>query len=219
MILEWRRQWQRNLAFGIVQLPRMGKASMEPADSLWAELRESQTKALELPNTALAVMIDSGDNDNLHPWNKRLTGHRLFTAVLGKIYQKQKVYTGPSFKNAEFSDGKAVIEFDHTGSGLIARSFDIEVATAPDGTPMDKEYIIKGFTIAGKDRVFHPASAKITNNKITVWSPDVKAPQAVRYAWNDNPDGLNLFNLEGFPVAPFRTDNWPVLTNNSQLKR
>jgi sialate O-acetylesterase len=154
---------------------------------------------LDLPNTGMAVIIDIGEADDIHPRNKQDVGKRLALWSLAKSYGKELVYSGPIFKSMTIKNGKAILNFDHVGGGLIAR-------------PNEP---LKGFAIAGADRKFVWADAKIEGNQIVVSSDKVINPVAVRYAWADNPV-CNLYNKEGLPASPFRTDDWPGVTINNK---
>jgi sialate O-acetylesterase len=168
----------------------------EPGDSAWAELREAQTMTLSLPKTGMAVIIDVGEAADIHPRNKQDVGKRLALAAQAIAYGQEKVvYSGPMYKSMEKEDGKIRLAFDHLGGGLEAKGGDT----------------LKGFAIAGEDKAFVWADAKIDGDSIVVSSDKVSDPVAVRYAWADNPV-CNLYNKEGLPASPFRTDDWPGVT-------
>ncbi len=194
LINDWRRQWQNpEMPFYFVQLANYMQADQSPADSDWARLREAQAMALSLPNTGMAVAIDLGEAYDIHPANKQDVGIRLACVALNKTYGKDIVCSGPAFKSMTI-DGAAIrLEFDHFGSGMIAKGNNDEV---------------KGFAVAGMDRIFHWARAVIDGDQVIVSSPSVNKPVAVRYAWANNPDGANLYNKESLPAIPFRTDDW-----------
>ncbi len=196
MIRQWRADWaQGDFPFYFVQLANFMAVKPQPVDSAWAELREAQTMTLSTPNTGMAVIIDIGEANDIHPKNKQDVGKRLALWALAKTYGKKLVYSGPLFKSMEKKDNQIVIHFDHVGSGLVAK----------DGQPL------KGFAIAAADRKFVWAEARIVGDTIVVSSPSVPDPVAVRYAWADNPV-CNLYNQEGLPANPFRTDDWPGIT-------
>jgi sialate O-acetylesterase len=199
MIEDWRSHWgQGNFPFLFVQLANYMKPDRQPADSEWAELREAQTRTLELPNTGMASAIDIGEADDIHPRNKQDVGKRLALNAFKVAYNMDLVYTGPMYESVEFKDGKAYITFTETGSGLAVK---------------DKYGYVKAFAIAGADREFHWAKAEIINpNTVVVQSYAVPDPVAVRFGWANNPDDLNLYNLEELPANPFRTDDWPGIT-------
>lgn len=196
MIKNWREDWgQGDFSFLFVQLANFMKVNPEPGDSAWAELREAQLMTLDLPNTGMAVIIDIGEADNIHPKNKQDVGRRLALWALAKDYGKEVVYCGPIFKRMNIEGSKAVLSFDHVGGGLSAKGGES----------------LKGFAIAGADRKFVWADAEIDGDKVVVSSDSVSEPVAVRYAWADNPV-CNLYNKEGLPASPFRTDIWPGVT-------
>lgn len=199
LIKDWRQHWnQGDFPFLFVSLANYMQPVDTPSESEWAELREAQTKTLSLPNTGMAVTIDIGEADDIHPKNKQDVGKRLALNALKMAYGKDIVYSGPMFESVDYKDGKAYITFSETGSGLKIK---------------DKYGYLKGFTVAGSDKQFHWAKAELVdNNSIVVYSEDVKNPVAVRYGWADNPDDVNLYNKEGLPANPFRTDEWDGIT-------
>jgi sialate O-acetylesterase len=191
-IHDWRRQWQQGeLPFLFVQLPGFMDMNYLPSESQWAVLRESQLRSLSVPNTAMAVAIDAGEWNDIHPDNKKVVGERLALAALNVAYGEKNIeHSGPLFKSATVDGSKMVIEFTHTGSGLLSI----------DDEPLSQ------FAIAGADKKFVWADARIEGDKVVVWSDRVTQPLYVRYAWADNPAGANLYNKEGLPASPFRTD-------------
>jgi sialate O-acetylesterase len=195
MIRGWRAAWNEgDFPFLIVQLPNQGH-SAEFADSWWAELREAQLLTVKtVPNSGLAVTIDVGEAGNLHPPRKAEIGERLALWALGTTYGKKIEYSGPLYKSMRVVGKEIRINFEHVGSGLQVKGETLE-----------------GFTVAGADRKFHRAVARIDGDSVVVSSPEVEAPVAVRYAWGDSPE-CNLFNREGLPASPFRTDDWPGAT-------
>ncbi len=197
MIESWRKDsHQENFPFLIVQLPNHGAIPDQPVESAWAELREAQfLTARQLPDTGLAVTIDVGDPKDLHPHRKAELGQRLALWALGTTYAKPIVYSGPLYQSMEVHGSQIRIRFSHIGSGLEANG----------GTPL------RGFAIAGADKTFHWADAQIEGDSVVVSSSEVPDPVAVRYAWADSPP-CNLFNKEGLPASPFRTDAWPGIT-------
>lgn len=199
LIKDWRSHWnQGDFPFLFVQLANYMKADRHPVDSEWAELREAQTLTLSLPNTGMASAIDIGEADDIHPRNKQDVGKRLALNALKVAYKQDIVYCGPMYKSVEFKDGKAYVTFSETGSGLAVK---------------DKYGYVKAFAIAGVDQKFHWAKAEIIDSKtVVVYSYAVRNPVAVRFGWGNNPDDLNLYNLEELPANPFRTDNWPGIT-------
>ncbi|KPK45084.1 MAG: hypothetical protein AMJ65_01115, partial [Phycisphaerae bacterium SG8_4] len=196
MIMNWREDWgQGNFPFLFVQLANFMETKDEPGDSSWAELREAQTMTLSLPNTGMATIIDIGEAKDIHPKNKQDVGKRLAFWALAQTYEKDIVYSGPLYKSMKAEGGKIRLSFDHVGGGLVAAGGEQ----------------LKGFAVAGADRKFVWADAKIDGDTVVVSSDDVAEPVAVRYAWADNPV-CNLYNKENLPASPFRTDNWPGLT-------
>ena len=194
LIEDWRKRFGQDFSFYWVQLANFTAPRDTPGDSQWAELREAQTMALTVPKTGQAVIIDIGEARDIHPKNKQDVGKRLALNALAKDYGKSVVYSGPMFKSADFSENHATIEFDHAG-GLNS-----------------KNEPLKQFQIAGADKKFVWANAKIDGTNVIVSSPSIKQPVAVRYAWADNPEGCNLYNAAGLPACPFRTDSWKGVT-------
>ncbi|MCC5928812.1 MAG: sialate O-acetylesterase [Cyclobacteriaceae bacterium] len=199
MIQDWRDHWKiGDFPFLFVQLANFKATKEEPGESDWAELREAQSMTLALPNTGMAVIIDIGEANDIHPRNKLDVGLRLAQSALNVAYgYKDIVHSGPVFKSMKVEGNSIRIRFDHVGSGLVIK---------------DRYGYLKGFSVAGKDKKFHWAKAKIEGDEVVVYSDEVKEPVAVRYGWADNPDDLNLYNHEGFPASPFRSDDWPGIT-------
>jgi sialate O-acetylesterase len=189
LIGDWRNKWQQGiLPFLFVQLPNFMEARYLPSESQWAELRFGQLKSLSVPNTAMAVTIDIGEWNDIHPLEKKVVGERLALAARKLAYGNEKiVYSGPLYKSSVKVADSIMIEFDRTGSGLVIKGGG------------DLNY----FAIAGADRKFVWAEARIKNNQVVVWSTEIKKPVYVRYAWADNPEGANLYNIEGLPASPF----------------
>ena len=200
MITDWRKRWGLgDFPFYFVQLASF-KASggTSASGSTWAELREAQHKTLSLPHTGQAVTIDIGDTDDIHPRNKQDVGKRLASIALYDSYGQDVVYSGPVYKKLAIKGAQATIQFDHVHNGLTTKG---------------SETVI-GFEIAGADQQFYPAEARIEGRTVVVSSPSVSKPKAVRYAWADDPGRSNLFNSNGFPAAPFRTDKWAPVTKD-----
>ncbi len=197
LIGNWRdTSHQRDLEFLIVQLPNHGAIPDEPGESAWAELREAQLMTVEkVPHTGLAVTIDVGDPNDLHPHRKMEVGDRLALWALGTTYKQPIEYSGPLYKSMQIEGSEVRLRFTHVGSRLEVHG--------------NSE--LKGFAIAGADRKFHWANARIDGDSVVVASNDVPHPVAVRYAWGDSPL-CNLFNKDGLPASPFRTDDWPGIT-------
>ena len=199
MINDWRTQWGYTFPFYWVQLANYMAPANGPEESAWAELREAQHMALSLPETGEAVIIDRGEANDIHPKDKKTVGYRLALNAFAKTYGKEVEYSGPEYKSMLIEPGRIVLTFDHTAKGLQAKG--------------EGRYgYLKGFTIAGNDKVFRTAKAYISGNKVVVFHEDIDAPVAVRYAWANNPDDANLYNSEGLPASPFRTDNWKITT-------
>jgi sialate O-acetylesterase len=191
-IKDWRKKWNLgDLAFLLVQMPNYGDYTYQPVESGWATFRESQTRALSLPNTGMAVIVDVGEWNDIHPWNKKIVGDRLALAAQKIAYGENVVYSGPLYQSQQIDGNKISVSFTNTGSGLITN----------DGEDLSE------FVIAGADKKFVPAKAKIEGDKVVVWSNEVSNPMYVRYAWADSPPYPNLYNKEGLPASPFRTDN------------
>jgi sialate O-acetylesterase len=204
MITDWRKQWNiGDFPFFFVQLANFMQPKPHPGESEWAELREAQTMTLSLPNTGMATIIDIGEANDIHPRNKQDVGKRLAFSALKVAYNKDVVPSGPMYKEMQIDGKTAIISLDHLGSGFYLK---------------DKYGYVHGFAIAGSDKVFHWAKAKISGDKIIVWSDAVVTAVAVRYGWADNPDDLNLYNMEGLPAVPFRTDDWPGVTVDKKYK-
>ncbi|HZI33707.1 MAG TPA: sialate O-acetylesterase [Candidatus Binatia bacterium] len=194
MIGDWRQLFgQGDFPFYIVSLPAfMHHQNLPPESGGWAELREAQAMtARTVKNSALAVTIDTGDPDNIHPPDKKIVGDRLALCALGQYYGKKIPYQGPTFQSLEHVSGALKIHFDHTDGGLVAK-----------GGQLGE------FSIAGKDHKWRWAAAKIDGDGVIVSSPKVPEPEVVRYAWQSNPTAT-LFNGAGLPAVPFRTDHWP----------
>ncbi len=193
MINDWREKWNEgNFPFLYVQLPNYGEAKSEPSESGWALLQEAQLKTLSVPNTAMAVTIDIGEWNDIHPLDKKDVGKRLFLGAEKVAYGDENVvYSGPIYKSMKVEGNKIVLSFTNTGAGLISKGGEL-----------------KTFAIAGADKHFVWAKAKIEGDKVVVWSDKIPNPAAVRYAWADNPAGANLYNKDGLPASPFRTDKW-----------
>jgi len=192
MIADWRNWWGRkDLPFLYVQLPNYRQRLEKPGDADWARQRESQLMTLSVPHTAMAITIDVGDADTIHPTNKQPVGLRLSLAAQKIAYGKDVVYSGPIMESVRFEGGKAVVSFKHAEGGLLAKG--------PKVT---------GFTMAGAKHRFFRAEAVIDGATVVVSCPEVSEPVALRYGWESNPD-CNLYNKAGLPASPFRTDDWP----------
>ncbi len=204
LINNWREKWNDDsLPFLYVQLPNYMKADEQPSESNWALMREAQLKALAVPNTGMAVTIDLGEWNDIHPLNKKDVGYRLALAAQKVAYgNEDMVYSGPIYHDMSIDGSRIILTFTNKGSGLIAKG----------GGELQK------FAIAGVDKQFVWATAIIEDDVVIVWSEKVSSPVAVRYAWADNPEGANLCNREGLPASPFRTDEWTVTAVSSSLE-
>jgi sialate O-acetylesterase len=181
MIADWRTVWGKDLPFLFVQIA--------PHKSIHPAFREAQHRIWQsTPHTAMVVTTDVGNMENIHPTNKRPVGERIALAARAIAYGEDIVYSGPVYQNMQIEGDRAILTFTHTGRGLVS-----------------KGGALKGFTVAGKDGIFHPANASIQGDAIVVFSGKVTTPTAVRYNWAKDPDG-NLHNREGLPATPFRTD-------------
>jgi sialate O-acetylesterase len=195
LIRDWREHWhQGDFPFLFVQLPNFMEPRAEPSESNWARLRESQLRTLSLPNTGMAVTIDIGEWNDIHPLDKKDVGWRLSLAAQRVAYgDTQVVSSGPLYQSMSIQGNRILLRFLDTGAGLIAKG---------GGE-------LRSFAIAGADRHFVWAKAAIEGNGLAVWSDSVSNPVAVRYSWADDPEGANLYNKDGLPASPFRTDDWP----------
>jgi len=194
MIRDWRKNWSNeDLAFLFVQLAPFRYGGKDPAEC--AELWEAQFKTLALPHTGMAVTTDIGNISDIHPKNKQEVGRRLALWALADTYGRELVYSGPLYKSHKIEGNKVRLNFEHTGGGLVAK----------DGEPLTH------FTIAGEDKKFVPAKAEIDGDTVVVSSGEVAKPVAVRFAWTDTAEP-NLFNTEGLPASPFRTDDFELIT-------
>ncbi|PLK42821.1 sialate O-acetylesterase [Emticicia sp. TH156] len=203
MINDWRKQWNDEFSFYFVQLSSYGGYQNSNQGSNWGELREAQTMTLSLPKTGMAVSTDVGNPKDIHPTNKQDVGHRLALNALKFDYGQDLLHSGPMYESVKFEKGKATLSFKYTGKGLTAK---------------DKFGYLKGFEIAGDDKVFYYAKAEIVGNKVVVFHPKGLKPVAVRYAWADAPEDANLFNADGLPASPFRTDDWKGITINGKFE-
>jgi len=183
LISNWRQDFnQGDIPFLIVQIA--------PHKEMCPELRESQfLVSQKVSHTALIVTTDCGDAENIHPSHKQPVGERLAIAARALAYKEKIEYSGPVYRSFNIKNEEVFINFTHTGKGMTAKQKDE----------------LKGFTIAGADKKFVPAKAIIKGNQVVVSEKGIKKPVAVRYGWSNVPD-VNLFNVEGFPASPFRTD-------------
>ena len=200
MIGDWRNVFgQGDFPFFIVSLPRFSPHSAVPIDDGWADIRESQAiAAATVPDSCLVVTIDTGEADNIHPKLKEPVGDRLAFCALARSYHKHVAYAGPTLKSVDRRPAEIRLRFAHTEGGLVLK-----------GAKLGE------FSIAGEDRKFHWANARISGNAVIVSSSDVAHPREVRYAWQSNPEAT-LFNGAGLPASPFRTDTWPLITEDAK---
>jgi sialate O-acetylesterase len=206
MINDWRKHWgQGDSPFYFVQLASFNAANgNSQKGSTWAELREAQTLTLQVPNTGMAITTDIGEPNDIHPRNKKDVGFRLAAIALKNTYNKDIVSEGPAFSQMKLDGDKANIFFKNIGNGLFTK---------------DKYGYIRGFEVAGADQKFYYARAFIEGDHIVVTSDAVASPVAVRYNWADDASDGNLYNKEGFPAAPFRTDTWKGITEEAKYRK
>ena len=199
MIADWRKLFgQGDFPFYIASLPAYHHRSEEPVESSWAEIREAMSlTARNVSNSCIAITIDTGNPDNIHPIDKKEVGDRLALCALGEYYGRKVPHVGPTLSTVEHPPGALKLHFDHTDGGLVAKG--------------DKP---GEFSLAGDDRKWHWAEARIDGDAVIVSSAAVPDPKEVRYAWQDNP-AATLFNGAGLPAAPFRTDHWPGITEKA----
>lgn len=209
MISDWRQRWgQGSFPFYFVQLASFNSANgNSQRGSNWAELREAQTYTnMLVPHTGMAVTIDIGESKDIHPKNKQDVGKRLAAIALHNEYNKENVvFMGPFLESIKTEDKKVIVSFlaKSLGSGLSTK----------DGSGK-----VEGFEIAGADQKYYPATGLIKGDKVELSSENVPTPVAVRYAWADDAGNANLFNKEGFPAFPIRTDTWKGITENNKYK-
>jgi sialate O-acetylesterase len=187
LVTDWRQGWADEFPFAWVQLPNFRRAGED-----WSLVREGMLKSLRLPGTGMAITVDIGEPDDIHPRNKQEVGRRLALWALGDVYGRQVSTSGPLPAGHEVRGREVVVAFTHADGGLVAQG----------GEPL------KGFLIAGDDRQWKPATARIAGETVIVSHPELERPLAVRYAWESDPQ-CNLFNAAGLPASPFRTDDWP----------
>lgn len=205
LVSSWRELFNPNLGFYWVQLANFKQPSDDPAGGDgWAKLREAQTKALDIDHTGMAVIIDIGEAADIHPRNKQDVGARLAQWALHQTYKKNQIVpSGPLFKSQQVDGNTIRLSFDHVGSGLM-----VGKKEGLEATQEVKQGKLERFAIAGEDKQWHWAEATIDGDSVVVKSSAVANPVAVRYAYTMNPEGANLYNKEGMPASPFRTDAW-----------
>ncbi len=198
LINAWRQKWNiGDFPFYFVQLATFKTSGNSNEGCDWAELREAQAMALNLANTGMCITTDVGDPADIHPINKQEVGKRLSALALNNVYGKKQVCMGPIYRSMEISNHQIVISFENIGTGLFTT---------------EKSGNLSGFEIAGADQVFYPAKAFIDKNKVVLSNEKVKNPVAARFGWIGDASACNLFNMEGFPASPFRTDDWKTIT-------
>lgn len=203
LINDWRNKWKSDLPFYFVQLATFKTPGNSNDGSGWAELREAQTQTLNLAKTGMVVTTDIGNPNDIHPRNKQDVGKRLAAIALNRTYKKRILDSGPVYKSIRIVGDRAIVTFESIGSGLMTN---------------DKNGQVFGFEIAGGDQTFYPATAKIQGKTVIVSSEKVVSPQAVRFGWIGDASASSLFNQEGFPAVPFRTDDWKTITRNAKYK-
>jgi sialate O-acetylesterase len=221
MIQDWRKRWHEgDFPFYFVQLAPFTAVRDQPGESSWAELREAQQMTLKLPHTGMAVITDYGNEYDIHPTPKRPVGERLALIARARDYGEKVVYSGPVYKGLKVEGNKAVLSFDQVGGGLVGKELVRTLERKNKAGQVTGAWRVKegsngakllGFTICGKDHKFHPAEARIEGSTVIVTSDMVADPVAVRYGWADYPI-CNLFNTDGLPASPFRTDDFPGIT-------
>ena len=197
LINDWRSKWESQFPFYFVQLASYTNKGNSNEGCPWAELREAQTNALKTPNTGMVITTDIGNPDSIHPTNKQEVGKRLASIALNNLYNEKMICKGPTFTSFENREEKTVVTFENIGSGL----------TSPNNSNL-----IDGFEFAGTNHVFYSAIGLLKDNKITLSCEEVSKPLFVRFAWIADASKCNLFNLEGFPAEPFRSDNFQLKT-------
>ncbi|PZR26350.1 MAG: hypothetical protein DI535_14615 [Citrobacter freundii] len=199
MITDWRQRWKLgDFPFYFVQLASFGNNNgNSERGSTWAELREAQSQTLSLPNTGMAITTDIGDTKDIHPKNKQDVGKRLAAIALNKTYHKGNPFMGPVYESSKVEGNKIIVTFSNADKGLVVK---------------DKYGYAKGFEIAGADKRFYYATAVIEGNRVILSNPNVSQPVAVRFGWADDAVDDNLYNAEGFPAGPFRSDKWKGIT-------
>lgn len=203
MITDWRKQWKEgDFPFYFVQLAGYNAGNGNSKNgSAWAELREAQALTLSLPNTGMAVTMDIGEEKDIHPKNKQDVGKRLAAVALNKTYGKENVYSGPQYQSMKVDGNKVVLSFNKTGGDLYTK---------------DLYGYLKGFEAAAADKRFYYAKAFIEGDHVVIFCDSVPQPVAVHYAWADYPGDANLYNKQGFPAEPFRTDTWKGITEGKK---
>jgi sialate O-acetylesterase len=203
LINDWRQKWQTKFPFYFVQLATFKTKGNSNEGCSWAELREAQTHTLKVSHTAMVVTTDIGNPNDIHPTNKKEVGKRLAAIAFNNLYNKKTVCSGPVFKTFENKGNQTIVTFDTLDYGLMVQK---------------NNGLVYGFEVANNDQVFYPAKAIIRNNTVMLTCDQVVKPQAIRYGWIGDASACNLFNNEGFPAIPFRTDNWKTVTKNVEYR-
>jgi lysophospholipase L1-like esterase len=218
LMQDWRQQWQQgDFPFYYCQLANYRQKTDQPGESVWADLREAQAKTLSVPNTGMAVLIDTGESEDIHPQSKQVAGERLARIALAKTYGRDVVDSGPVYTSMKVEGSAIRLHFDHLGGSLVAKevptTYDV-MRKAGKAAPLVRNSPhsqLEGFAICGADKKWVWADAKIDGDTVMVSSTQVATPIAVRYAWADNPS-CNLYNHAGLPASPFRTDDFACAT-------
>ncbi len=203
LINDWRKKWNNNFPFYFVQLATFATDGDSNRGSSWAELREAQTQTLQLPNTGMVVATDIGNPKDIHPTNKQEVGRRMAALALNRTYKIRMIDSGPSFKSMKIEGGQAIVSFANIGGGLMTTGQNSEVS---------------GFEIAGADQKFFAATAIAKGTTLIISCDKVTLPAAVRFGWKGDASANNLFNQEGFPAVPFRTDDWKMVTKSEKYQ-
>lgn len=204
LINDWRRRSANpKFPFYYVQLATFKTTGNSNEGSDWAELREAQTMTLNVPNTGMVVTTDIGNPKDIHPTNKQEVGKRLAAIALNRTYKRSVIDSGPTFNSMKIVGNKIIVLFEDIGGGLMTT---------------DRSGIVGGFEIAGSDQVFHRATAKIKGRTVVITSEKVDSAAAVRFGWIGDASANNLFNNEGFPAVPFRTDDWKTVTKDAKYR-
>ncbi len=229
LIQDWRKKWSTEFPFYFVQLATYKTNGNSNEGSDWAELREAQTKTLSVAKTGMAVTTDIGNPDDIHPINKQPLGKRLADLALNNDYNRPRVCQSPMYKSLVIKKNSAIVTFANEKSILTATNKNgspwsvssqttrITNPSYPDSTlQMSNSYEVIGFEIAGSDKVFYPAKGIIRGNTVIITSTEVPKPLAIRFGWKGDESECNLFNAEGLPAVPFRTDDWKSITLNKK---
>ncbi len=224
MISDWRTQWgEGDFPFYFCQLANYQTRATVPGDSDWAELREAQAMTLSLPNTGMAVLVDVGDEDDIHPRDKKTPGERLAAVALANTYGRSVPFVGPTYDSMAVEGAAVRIRFAHADGGLVAKPFPTDYAPKSMTPELRKPLVrnmlqsqLEGFALCGDDHKWFWGEATIDGESVVVRSKEVPNPVAVRYAWANNPL-CNLYNGAGFPALPFRSDEFPGVTEKAKF--